>query len=75
MCVRTAHKGGSGLGRLDETARERGMHIRRVSRVRPMAAYNIEAILDIILQFINVIEAIERLLGVDVTNKASENPV
>lgn len=51
------------------------MHIRRVSRVRPMAAYNIEAILDIILQFINVIEAIERLLGVDLTNKASENPV
>ncbi len=50
------------------------MHIRKVSKVRPVAAYNIEAILDIILQFINVIEAIERVLGLDLTNKAPENP-
>ena len=38
------------------------MHIRAVSRVKPQMAYNIQQFLDIALQLINVLEAIERLL-------------
>jgi len=45
------------------------MHVRSLTRKRPVQAYNIEAILDIILQFINVLEAVERFLGVDLLDK------
>lgn len=45
------------------------MHIRSVSRVRPQMAFNIEQILDIVLQFINVIEAIERITGFDLEER------
>ncbi|MBI4557948.1 MAG: hypothetical protein HY706_10230 [Candidatus Hydrogenedentes bacterium] len=39
------------------------MHIRAVTRSKPAPAFNVEMILDIILQFINVLEAIDRALG------------
>jgi hypothetical protein len=45
------------------------MHIRNVSRVRPSTAYNLESILDIILQLIDVIERIETFLGIDFIEK------
>jgi len=43
------------------------MHIRPVSRIHPQQAYNIEQILDIILQAINVVERLAGLFGVNVT--------
>jgi hypothetical protein len=41
------------------------MHIRTISRTAPAAAANIQIWLDIVLQFINVLEAIERFTGID----------
>jgi len=38
------------------------MHIRTMSRVQPQKAYNIQQVLDIVLQFINVLEAVQRLV-------------
>ena len=42
------------------------MHVRSVSKIRPVEAQNIEAILDIILQIINVVEALQRVFGFDI---------
>jgi hypothetical protein len=46
------------------------MHIRTLTASRPVAkAYNLEAILDIVLQFIIVLEELENFLGIDIGNK------
>jgi hypothetical protein len=44
------------------------MHIRKISAAKP-AAYNIESILDIVLQVIVVLEELQTFLGIDVANK------
>lgn len=45
------------------------MHIRKLTASKPVRAYNLEAILDIVLQFIIVIEELEGFLGIDLVNK------
>lgn len=40
------------------------MHVRSISRQAPAQAVNIQIFLDIILQAINVLEAVERFLGI-----------
>lgn len=45
------------------------MHIRSLTKVQPVAAYNLESILDIILQVIDVVERLEQFLGVDFLDK------
>ena len=42
------------------------MHLKTISRTTPASAVNIQIALDIILQFINVLEAIERFTGIDI---------
>jgi len=42
------------------------MHIRRISREAPQQAANIEQIFDVIIQFVNVLTALEGLLGFDI---------
>lgn len=41
------------------------MHIRPLTTRKVSKAYNIELILDVVLQFIQTLEAVERFLGVD----------
>lgn len=45
------------------------MHIKTLTKVAPEKAFNIELILDLFLQAINLIEALERLLGIDISAK------
>lgn len=45
------------------------MHVRAISKVSAAPAFNIEVILDIILQALNVVQAIERVFGIDVSDK------
>jgi len=47
------------------------MHIKSISRQTPAAAVNIQIALDIVLQFINVLEAIERFTGIDIVGSVS----
>ena len=42
------------------------MHIRAISRVAPERAVNIEQVFDLVIQLVNVITALESLLGFDV---------
>lgn len=49
------------------------MHIRKLTAAQPVKAYNLEAILDIFLQFILVLEELELFIGTDFINK-SETP-
>jgi len=48
------------------TGKETIMHIRRISREAPQQAANIEQIFDVIIQFVNVLTALEGLLGFDI---------
>jgi len=45
------------------------MHMRAISRKNVAPAFNIEIILDIILQALDVIQAIERVFGLDISDK------
>lgn len=46
------------------------MHIRKLSATKPvLGAYNIEAILDIALQIIVVLEELQNFLGIDIAGK------
>ncbi|MDX9974251.1 MAG: hypothetical protein RBU21_14805 [FCB group bacterium] len=46
------------------------MHIRKLSATRPVVgAYNIEAVLDIVLQVIVVLQELQNFLGVDIAGK------
>jgi len=49
------------------------MHIRSVSRKAPAPAFNIQIILDIVLQFINTLEAIERFIGIDLVDRFTKD--
>lgn len=42
------------------------MHIRPVTRVAPEQAVNIEQVFDLIIQFVNVVTALESLFGFNV---------
>lgn len=42
------------------------MHIRAISRTAPVTAANVEVVLDVILQVLAVLEALERVLGVNI---------
>lgn len=45
------------------------MHIRALTQKKPEQAFNIELILDIVLQLLSALEALERFLGVDFIDK------
>lgn len=42
------------------------MHIKTITKQAPAAAVNVQILLDIVLQAINVLEAIERFFGIDI---------
>jgi hypothetical protein len=45
------------------------MHMRAITKKNVAPAFNIEIILDIILQALDVIQAIERVFGLDISDK------
>lgn len=45
------------------------MHIRTISQVKAAPAFNVEIVLDIVLQFITVLRSLEQLLGIDISDK------
>ena len=49
------------------------MHLRAITKTKVASASSIEVILDILLQAINVVSALERLLGFDISEKVNPN--
>ena len=52
---------------------EHTMHLRAITKTKVASASSIEVILDILLQAINVVSALERLLGFDISEKVNPN--